>query len=528
MMQALATALVPILPYAIPPVVGAFIGYLTNVVAIRMLFRPLRAYRLLGVRLPLTPGIIPRQRHQLAISIGRMVARHLLTEDAVRSHTGTPRFHDSVSESVCRFTAGVLDAVPSEHSRDTVQAIVAAGESTIDQLIERFLHSEPFVDSVGKAAYNAVVRFAGTPVADYLPLIDQQLGDLMERLFDGLRAGDARRTVLDEVDRWITAQLRANAPIRSFVTDRMVGVIAETMEGAFEPTLDHAIEWLRTPEIRSRLSRHGRVILRRIIDKLSVVQRFFVSAAQYDRQLEERMPEIIDDLIATAERAAREPDNRRRVIEAVVGAIEKIRSQGTADAAYRGGIDLPAKARDVTAALLGMLGDEGIRKRLIAAASALVSRLNGRTVGEVVERFLGYDDVALATMVRARVIAAVRRPEIITSVSREIRAAFDRLFDRLEHQPLGSVIGITAEQKRRLDALLAGGIVWIIDRRLPDIVQTLDIERLVVDKVDSLDVAQVEQLLLMVIARHLKYINLFGALLGALIGGSQIFVSRLW
>jgi uncharacterized membrane protein YheB (UPF0754 family) len=35
-------------------------------------------------------------------------------------------------------------------------------------------------------------------------------------------------------------------------------------------------------------------------------------------------------------------------------------------------------------------------------------------------------------------------------------------------------------------------------------------------------VKRVEELLLIVIARHLKWINLFGALLGALIGGSQV------
>ncbi len=38
------------------PLVGAFIGYATNHVAIRMLFRPLKPCRLFGLRLPLTRG----------------------------------------------------------------------------------------------------------------------------------------------------------------------------------------------------------------------------------------------------------------------------------------------------------------------------------------------------------------------------------------------------------------------------------------------------------------------------------------
>ncbi|MCK4514025.1 MAG: DUF445 family protein, partial [Spirochaetaceae bacterium] len=52
-----------LLPYVLPPALGAVIGYVTNYVAIRMLFRPLTERRVFGVRVPFTPGIIPRQRY---------------------------------------------------------------------------------------------------------------------------------------------------------------------------------------------------------------------------------------------------------------------------------------------------------------------------------------------------------------------------------------------------------------------------------------------------------------------------------
>ena len=49
---------------------------------------------------------------------------------------------------------------------------------------------------------------------------------------------------------------------------------------------------------------------------------------------------------------------------------------------------------------------------------------------------------------------------------------------------------------------------------------------MVVAKIDGLDIQSVEQLLLMVIAKHLKWINLFGGIIGALIGGIQVLISR--
>jgi uncharacterized membrane protein YheB (UPF0754 family) len=73
-----------LLLWLVPPFVGAVIGFLTNVLAIKMLFRPLRPCYLGPLRLPFTPGILPREREALAKSIGAMVARELLTPEIIR------------------------------------------------------------------------------------------------------------------------------------------------------------------------------------------------------------------------------------------------------------------------------------------------------------------------------------------------------------------------------------------------------------------------------------------------------------
>ncbi|MDH3349224.1 MAG: DUF445 family protein, partial [Desulfobulbaceae bacterium] len=62
-----------LIPYIAPPLLGGFIGYLTNKIAIRMLFRPLKAWRVFGIRVPMTPGVIPSKREKLAVNIGEMV-----------------------------------------------------------------------------------------------------------------------------------------------------------------------------------------------------------------------------------------------------------------------------------------------------------------------------------------------------------------------------------------------------------------------------------------------------------------------
>ena len=45
--------------YVLPPLVGAVIGYFTNLIAVKMLFYPRKPVYLFGHQLPLTPGTEP-------------------------------------------------------------------------------------------------------------------------------------------------------------------------------------------------------------------------------------------------------------------------------------------------------------------------------------------------------------------------------------------------------------------------------------------------------------------------------------
>ncbi|MED1951058.1 DUF445 domain-containing protein [Brevibacillus centrosporus] len=64
--------------------VGSVIGGVTNELAIRMLFRPLKPWYIGRWRVPFTPGLIPSRRDDIAIQMGRLVEEHLLTMEGVR------------------------------------------------------------------------------------------------------------------------------------------------------------------------------------------------------------------------------------------------------------------------------------------------------------------------------------------------------------------------------------------------------------------------------------------------------------
>ncbi|WP_392531619.1 DUF445 domain-containing protein [Nostoc sp. C117] len=71
--------------YVSPPVLGAIIGYFTNDIAIKMLFRPYRAIYIAGRRVPFTPGLIPRNQERLAQNISKTIMGSLLTPQELQN-----------------------------------------------------------------------------------------------------------------------------------------------------------------------------------------------------------------------------------------------------------------------------------------------------------------------------------------------------------------------------------------------------------------------------------------------------------
>ena len=69
----------------IRPLIGAVIGYVTNWIAVKMMFRPLKPIKIGEFTFPFTPGIIPKNKERIAESIGNAINENLLTTDTLQA-----------------------------------------------------------------------------------------------------------------------------------------------------------------------------------------------------------------------------------------------------------------------------------------------------------------------------------------------------------------------------------------------------------------------------------------------------------
>lgn len=62
----------------------ALIGYVTNYIAIKMLFRPYKEIRIFGFRIPFTPGVIPKGKSRIAKSVSEVIDNYIITKDSIK------------------------------------------------------------------------------------------------------------------------------------------------------------------------------------------------------------------------------------------------------------------------------------------------------------------------------------------------------------------------------------------------------------------------------------------------------------
>ncbi|MCJ0157335.1 DUF445 family protein [Clostridioides difficile] len=79
-------------------VIGGFIGYVTNVVAIRLMFRPIEPIKIPILNIEIV-GLIPKRRAEIAANVGEIIQEEFLSMDEILANIIT----DEDKEEVVRY-----------------------------------------------------------------------------------------------------------------------------------------------------------------------------------------------------------------------------------------------------------------------------------------------------------------------------------------------------------------------------------------------------------------------------------------
>lgn len=88
--------------------VGAVIGYFTNDLAIRMLFRPHQPKYLFGHKIPFTPGLIAKERGRIAASLGQAISANLMNPEVLQSTLLSPEMLQKVEGTIDKYLYALI------------------------------------------------------------------------------------------------------------------------------------------------------------------------------------------------------------------------------------------------------------------------------------------------------------------------------------------------------------------------------------------------------------------------------------
>ena len=204
-----------ILKYLAGPVIGAIIGYFTNYLAVKMLFRPRHPKVLFGKQLPFTPGAIPKGKDRLAKAAGTIVAENLVTEADLTDRLLSPAMTEAVTDKVMETMDADLETslVALTRSPENYHALkdkAAAGltdqviSAVSDMGIEAIL-----TNKVGDAIRTwAMGSMLGMFLSDKkIDAITEQMGEKVREVIDD----HGREYIRPAVDRKLD-QLEASSP----------------------------------------------------------------------------------------------------------------------------------------------------------------------------------------------------------------------------------------------------------------------------------------------------------------------------
>ncbi len=285
------------------PVIGGVIGYCTNWLAIKMLFRPYNEIKIGNKTLPFTPGIIPRRKDKLARAIGERVHETMFTQQDIEDFF----LSDNMKRAVCK---GFMEILYDEEKNISIgellhDVIPEEDEADFQKNLDKFMKQE---------IHRVINR---TQIAE---LVSKETAKIIkEKAGNGLAAkvlGGGRTTAISD---YVGKHMQGFA--KEQADTLILRIVREETANAFTQPISHHLEELNVPEEQVE------TIIRRAYERfmkdyiMDVVKVFDIATLTERKIIEFKSEEIEEIVNLTIKNEMQAVVNLGAVIGVVIGLV---------------------------------------------------------------------------------------------------------------------------------------------------------------------------------------------------------------
>ena len=240
---------------------GAVIGYITNDIAIRMLFRPHQAKYVMGVRVPFTPGIIPKEKARIAVAIGKAVSENLMNREVLEKSLLSDEMLSKIGDAIDEFVS--------------TQSL---NEETIEEFALHYLPQDDII-AMRENVTDGVVKMITAK------LQDSRLGENIAHM--------ATQHVMEKTRRSVAGKLGADMILQP-IAQLVEGILAKHINEILQNNSQQMVEGLVVDESSQLMGMTMRSLMTGHDEQVAQVKNGILSA--YRVIITEHLPRILQDI----------------------------------------------------------------------------------------------------------------------------------------------------------------------------------------------------------------------------------------
>jgi uncharacterized membrane protein YheB (UPF0754 family) len=500
-------------------------GYAGAWLAVRMLFRPRKPFKILGITL-FPQGMIPRHRDRLAAAIGKAVGEELVSQETIMEELlGKDFLRRKIRGVIDSYTQDIvsqnypslIETLPSNLRAPVLDAITSL-QFKVAEHIESVLKSEESLATISGFVERRVDEVLSRRVSSVIDdeTFESIVGFLEERIRTAANSFELEQKVRGFISRRVDDLANTPTPLGEMFTSDAVSLLKEKAGEQIAPMAHHLTEIAAAERTRNQI---GALIKREVHDyyeALPFFKKIFVSRenllGEVDDLVNESLPRRIEETLKGdffAEEARNFIDTSidnalARPLPEVIGKINPEQ--------------LERLKEQITKAALSLLRGDEMMRQISAYLTDTLAQFRPHSVDSIMRALHPESEAKLKSMLSNGLLNIVGRED----TSKIINSMLATQIDNLLAAPIGRLSDNISEEKLYAASEgFADTIIAAIREKLPEAIREFDVGGVVREKIMNYPAEKLEALVLSVAKEHLRTIELFGALFGFFIGVLQ-------
>lgn len=502
--------------FLINAVVGAFIGFITNYLAIKMLFKPDKPIYIGRFRLPFTPGIIPKEKVRLAKSIGKVVGNKLLTGDVIEKALKDEEIILAVDKLINDTVAGLKENQSS--IKDILGPVFKDEENITDRVcdaagkyLKTAIRSEETKSVLKNLINRMIAEFITTPIRSF----DQEINfsywtDKAIGFGVNLVKNEAFVEKLElQIAHFVEKESHNTSPLSRYLPDQFFDSVKNAVSNHSDSMGRIVTGLLDNPQIEKSILE----VLNGLMDGslATRVINVFVSKDTVYKRIKQRI-----------EKYVKSEKGQQELVRAINQHVDKLKTTRVGD------IIKQANREDVH-----QIAGSMIR---LAARNGLDARFDEMLSSQIKKYIADNPGITLSKLLEPLTKGEIPYEKFVhDTVEFIVLNHTDKWADEIVHLTVPRLLDLKVARfasllngyESNLSSTVTRILFSFITPRADEIIKALNIPKLIADKVNEYDITELEQIILSVIDRELKVIILLGAVFGFFIGLAGPLMSNI-